>query len=204
VAVRSSAIGEDSAEASFAGQPSTVHTAAIGEAVIFAVRAVRDSGRTPAALAYRQRMHLPAEPRVAVVVQLMLAPDCAGVLFTRDPISGRDERVIEATWGLGEAVVAGLVTPDRFRLARGGTVLERVPGVKDLAIFATAGGGTEEVPVEGARVSELCLDDARLAELERMATRCEDCFGGPQDIEWAVAGGKLWTLQSRAVTRAGR
>jgi pyruvate,water dikinase len=204
VAVRSSAIGEDSAEASFAGQHSTVLNAAIGEAVTFAVREVRASGRTPAALAYRQRMGLPPEPRVAVVVQLMLAPDCAGVLFTRDPITGRDERVIEASWGLGEAVVAGLVTPDRFRVARGGAILERVPGLKDLVITATAGGGTEEVQVDGERASRLCLDDARLAELERMAQRCEDCFGGPQDIEWAVAGGRLWTLQSRAVTRAGR
>jgi pyruvate,water dikinase len=178
-----------------------VLNAAIGEAVTFAVRAVRESGRTPAALAYRQRMGLPAEPRVAVVIQRMVAPDCAGVLFTRDPISSRDERVIEASWGLGEAVVAGLVTPDRFRIARGGAILERVPGVKDLAIMATAGGGTEEIQIDGERASQLCLDDARLAELERMAARCEDCFGGAQDIEWAVADGKLWTLQSRAVTR---
>lgn len=204
VAVRSSAIGEDSADASFAGQHSTVLNAAIGEAVTFAVREVRESGRTPAALAYRQRMGLPGEPRVAVVVQLMLAPECAGVLFTRDPISGRDERVIEAAWGLGEAVVAGLVTPDRYRVARGGRVLERTPGVKDLIITATAGGGTEEVVVDGERASRLCLDDARLAALDEMAARCEDCFGAPQDIEWAVADGKLWTLQSRAVTRAGR
>jgi pyruvate,water dikinase len=180
-----------------------VLNAAIGEAVTFAVRAVRDSARTPAALAYRRKLAIPDEPRVAVVVQLMLAPDCAGVLFTRDPVSGRDERVIEASWGLGEAVVAGLVTPDRYRMARGGHILERVAGNKDLAITATAGGGTEECAVDPARAARLCLDDARLAELDRLATRCEDCFGAPQDIEWAIAAGALWALQSRAVTRAG-
>jgi pyruvate,water dikinase len=201
VAVRSSAIGEDSAEASFAGQHSTKLNAHDGHQAVEAVIAVRDSGRSEAALAYRRKLGIPGDPRVAVVVQRMLAPECAGVLFTRCPISGRDERVIEAAWGLGEVVVGGLVTPDRYRVARGGAVLERAAGTKDIAILANASGGTEEIAIDPARAAALCLSDARLAELDRLAARCESTFGGQQDIEWAVAEGALWALQSRAVTR---
>jgi pyruvate,water dikinase len=122
------------------------------------------------------------------------------VLFTRNPMTGADERVIEATWGLGEAVVAGLVTPDHYRVARGGRILERRAGEKDLAIMWSEGGGTEEVEIEGARISALCLEDADIAALEALATACEAAFGGSQDLEWAFAGGHLYLLQRRAIT----
>jgi pyruvate, water dikinase len=205
VAVRSSAVGEDSAGASFAGQHATVlHVEPAMEAIRAAVNHVWVSGRTESALAYRRRMGIAGEPRVAIVVQRMVDPTSAGVLFTKDPVSGEDVRVVEATWGLGEAVVAGLVTPDHFRIERTGRVLERRPGHKDVLIRRRAGGGTEEIEVEEGRVRALCLDDAQLLSLHRLAEQCEGVYGGEQDLEWAFASDELFLLQRRPITTARR
>lgn len=201
VAVRSSAIGEDSAGASFAGQHETVLNVRTPEALLAAVARVDGSARTGAALGYRQKLGLTLEPRMGVVVQALVEADCSGVLFTRNPLSGADERTIEAAWGLGEVVVAGLVTPDRYRVARGGRVLERSAGDKDLAIVWDDGGGTREIAVEPSRVGELCLSDARLERLEQLASRCEAAFGGTQDLEWSFVQDELFLLQRRAITR---
>jgi pyruvate,water dikinase len=201
VAVRSSAVGEDSAGASFAGQHATcLHVEPVVDAVVAAVRHVWASGRTAAALAYRRRLGIEGEPRVAVVVQRMVEPTAAGVLFSRDPVSDEDVRVIEAAWGLGEVVVAGLVTPDRFRVARGGSVLERSAGYKDVLIRRSPNGGTEEIPVDPDRAGALCLEDAQLLALHRLAQRCEAVYGGAQDLEWAFMGGELFLLQRRPIT----
>ena len=114
VAVRSSAVGEDSAGASFAGQHATVlHVEPDATAIAAAVRVVWESGRTESALAYRRKLGVDGPPQVGIAIQHMVDSDSAGVLFSRDPLTGEDVRVIEAAWGLGEAVVAGLVTPDR-------------------------------------------------------------------------------------------
>lgn len=201
VAVRSSAIGEDGAGSSFAGQHATIlHVTSVG-ALEDAIRAVWSSARTEAALAYRKRLGIDGEPKMAVVVQALVDADCAGVLFTRDPITGHDERVIEAAWGLGEIVVAGLVTPDRYRLARTGAILERVAGEKDVAIRRSPSGGTHEEPVAPSRIHALCLDDAKLAMLGRLAEACEAYDAGPHDLEWAFASDRLYLLQRRAITR---
>jgi rifampicin phosphotransferase len=199
-AVRSSAVGEDSAQASFAGQHSTVLGVKPDE-LFEAIAAVHASGHTDAALAYRARMNVSGAPRMGIVVQTLLRPDISGVMFSRDPsAAAREGRLIEATWGLGEALVAGLVTPDRYRVATDGKVLERAIGEKDIAIEARAEGGTAEVTIGNDRAKAACLDDARIAELAQLATRCEQLFGGPQDLEWAVANGRLHLLQSRPVT----
>jgi hypothetical protein len=137
------------------------------------------------------------------VVQSLLSPDVAGVLFTQNPINGADERLIEASWGLGEVVVAGRVIPDSFRMDRDGTVLERTPGVKKVAIRAASDGGTFEQVVEAELVERLCLDDDLLTQLNVLAGQCEQVFGPARDIEWAFAGGQIYLLQCRAVTRAG-
>src|SRR5213076_3340206 len=107
---------------------------------------------------YRKRVGLFTRPSVAVVVQVLLDPDCAGVMFTRNPINGADERLIEASWGLGEAVVAGRVIPDLYRIDRAGTVLERTAGTKKVAIRALPDGGTAEEEVAD-RVEQLCLSE---------------------------------------------
>jgi pyruvate,water dikinase len=202
LAARSSAIGEDSEAASFAGQHLTRLNVLSPAELVDAVRAIWASVRSPAALAYRERLGLHGEPRIGVVVQELVDPNCAGVLFSRNPLDGSDELVIEASWGLGEAVVAGLVTPDRFRLSRDGTVIERTGGMKDVAVRIAAGGGTREADVPDSRQSVLCLDDSKLGELHALNLRCEEVFGGDNDLEWAIARGKVYLLQRRPVTRA--
>src|ERR671917_322288 len=203
VAVRSSAVGEDSETASFAGQHLTcLNVRPSPPALADAVRAIWQSARAEAALAYRRRLGLSREPRMGVVVQELVDANCAGVLFTRNPFDGVDEIVIEASWGLGESIVAGLVTPDRFRLSHEGAVLERTLGTKDIAVRVLPEGGTYEAEVPAELVRALCLDDAWLRELHELAMRCEETFGGTQDLEWAFAGGTLYLLQRRAVTSA--
>jgi pyruvate,water dikinase len=138
-----------------------------------------------------------------VVVQRLLDPECAGVMFTRNPITGADERMIEASWGLGEAVVAGLVIPDSYRVTRDGQVLERRAGLKRIAVRSLPTGGTVEADVPPELVEQLCLDDSQLEALNDLALRCEEVYGPDRDIEWAVADGTVYLLQCRAVTRVG-
>jgi pyruvate,water dikinase len=201
--VRSSAADEDGADASFAGQHLTLLNVPSVDDLGAAVREIWWSANSDSAITYRQRVGLFARPSVGVVVQSLLNPDSAGVMFTQNPINGADERMIEASWGLGEVVVAGRVIPDTFRIARSGEVLERTAGFKKLAIRAADTGGTVEEPVAPELVEQLCLDDDQLAQLNALAGQCEDVYGPARDIEWAFAGGQLYLLQCRAVTRAG-
>jgi pyruvate,water dikinase len=203
LAVRSSCAGEDSAAASFAGQHLTRLNVGSLDQLIEAVAAVWRSGRSASALAYRRKLGVEGDPRMGVVVQRLLDPEVSGVLFTRHPVTGANEHVIEATWGLGEAVVQGLVTPDRYRLIPTGEVLERSPGRKQVAIRARPDAAARE-PVAAHLVQALCLDDRRLAALHSLARRCEEAFQGPSDIEWAFADANLHLLQRRAITAAVR
>ena len=199
-AVRSSAVDEDGAAASFAGQHLTVLNVHSAADVPGAVREVWWSANSDSAITYRQRVGLFTRPSVGVVVQTLLNPAVAGVMFTEHPVTGADERLIEASWGLGEAVVAGLVVPDHFRLDRAGEVLERKAGHKRIAIRALPNGGTFEEPLPPAQASELCLGDAELAALSKLALQCEKVYGPRRDIEWAIQDGTLYLLQCRAVT----
>jgi pyruvate,water dikinase len=203
LAVRSSAVDEDGAEASFAGQHVTLLNVQSDEDLSAAVKEVWWSANSDSAISYRKKSNLFVRPSVGVVVQALLDPEVAGVMFTRNPINGADERVIEASWGLGEVVVAGRVIPDHFRIARSGEVLQRTAGHKKVAVRALPGGGTAEEAVEPELVERLCLDDDQLAALNRLAERCENVYGPDRDIEWAIAGGELFLLQCRAVTRTG-
>lgn len=200
VAVRSSAVGEDSADASFAGQHATLLNVTSVAGLLDAVQTIRDSAHAEGVLEYRRKIGVAGEPRIGIVVQRMVDADVAGVLFTRDPVTGANERVIESAWGLGEAVVAGLVTPDRFRLSSAGKVLDREAGTKGIAIRYADEGGTREVRVHNLDARRLSLTDAQLAELHELGKRCEKFFGAPQDLEWAIAGGSLFLLQSRPIT----
>jgi len=201
VAVRSSAVGEDSAGASFAGQHETILNVMSEDAVLEAVLAIHASARAEGVLEYRRRMGIDGAPRIAVVVQRMIEADCAGVMFTCDPVSGVAERVIESAWGLGEAVVAGVVTPDRFRVSELGKIIERHAATKELAIRFADGGGTHEIALTSEQASRLSLTDEQVVALNRLAHRCEIFFKAPQDVEWAFAGDTLHLLQSRPITR---
>jgi pyruvate,water dikinase len=203
LAVRSSAVDEDGADASFAGQHLTLLNVPSAAELGTALREIWWSANSDSAMSYRKRVGLFTRPSVAVVVQVLLDPECAGVMFTRNPINGADERMIEASWGLGESVVAGLVIPDSFRVGRDGRVLERRPGLKRIAVRGLATGGTVEDEVAPELVERLCLDDARLEELNRLALRCEDVYGRDRDIEWAIADGTVYVLQCRAMTKVG-
>jgi len=200
LAVRSSCVGEDSAGASFAGQHLTVLNVPSADDVEQAVREVWWSANSDSAITYRKRLGVFERPSVGVVVQSLLAPDTAGVMFTRNPINNADERLIEANWGLGEAVVSGRVIPDSFRVARGGEVLERTPGFKKIAIRPAPGGGTfdEKIPVD--QRESLCLSDEQLEALSALADTCERVYGAGRDIEWAFTGDALYLLQCRAIT----
>lgn len=206
VAVRSSAIGEDGASASFAGQHATFLNVRGLDGILSAIASVWASGQTEAARRYRVRMSIAGEPRVAVIVQALVPAEVAGVLFTVDPISGSGERwIVEASWGLGEAVVGGLVTPDRYVIARTGELLERQLGRKDVAMVADELGGTRESAIDDlARIQEACLDKEALVRLAELGAACEGLLGAHQDIEWALSSGTLYLLQCRPVTSGGR
>jgi phosphoenolpyruvate synthase/pyruvate phosphate dikinase len=203
LAVRSSAVDEDGAEASFAGQHLTLLNVPSSDELGEALREIWWSANSDSAITYRHRVGLFTRPSIGVVVQALLDPQVAGVMFTKNPITGADERVIEAAWGLGEAVVAGRVIPDHYRLACSGEVLERSTGVKKIAVRTLPDGGTFEEDVPNELVEKHSLDDDQLNDLNHLADQCEQVFGAARDIEWAIADRELYLLQCRAVTRAG-
>ncbi len=199
VAVRSSATGEDGSETSFAGQQETILGVRGLDAVLDAVERCWASLHTERAKAYRAKQGVEdAGLAMAVVVQELVPADAAGVLFTRDPLDATGRRMlVEASWGLGEVVVSGRVTPDRFQLDRDtGAVLDRQLGAKDVRV--TAAG---EEPVPAADRARFCLSDDELSRLADLSRRVEAFAGEPRDVEWAVAGGRVF-LQSRPITVA--
>ncbi len=201
VAVRSSATAEDLPGLSFAGQQETYLNVVGAQAVLEAVKKCWASLWTARALGYRARNRLPPDDvTLAVVVQQMIASESSGVLFTANPLTGRrGEMVIDASFGLGEAVVAGQVEPDHYVVdSREWRITARKLGAKALAILPREGGGVDRVAREAAQ--QPALSDAQVIELARLAHRVADHFGAPQDIEWAWAEGKLYLLQSRPIT----
>nr|WP_310051689.1 PEP/pyruvate-binding domain-containing protein [Arthrobacter ginsengisoli] len=203
VAVRSSATAEDLPFASFAGQQDTFLNVVGLDAVLAAVRQCWASLWTDRAVSYRATHGInPSTVALAVVVQEMVDAAVAGVLFTANPVTGRrHEAVIDASPGLGEAVVSGAVNPDHFVLdSATQEILERRIGSKQVVIRALPGGGTERIELSGAG-SQPCVHDAQLAALERLGRRAEVHFGAPQDLEWAIdSGAVVWLTQSRPIT----
>jgi phosphohistidine swiveling domain-containing protein len=204
VAVRSSATAEDLPEAAFAGQQDTFLNISDEQALLDAVRRCWASLWTDRAIAYRERLGIDQQTvKLAVVVQQMVPAEVAGVMFTANPITGaRDEIVIDASPGLGEAVVSGQVTPDRFVLRKrwwGWSIVERRPGKREVVIRARSGGGTEHLEGSGA-VDVPAPPDRALRRLAHLGAAIERHFGGPQDVEWAWANGKVSILQARPIT----
>jgi pyruvate,water dikinase len=200
IAVRSSAIGEDSENASFAGQHMTLLNITDFAQLKSAIDEIVKSASTPSALSYRAKLGIDAAPQMAVVLQELFKPEAAGVMFTRNPINSEPERVIEAAWGLGEVVVAGLVIPDYYRISPAGEILERRVGEKDIEFRLLDAGGIEEVDVPAERINARILDDDTLGKLHLMAQQCETIYGTGLDIEWGLADGKLMLLQCRSIT----
>src|SRR5215203_1159056 len=204
VAVRSSATAEDLPGAAFAGQQDTFLNVMGEQALLNAVRRCWASLWTGRAIAYRNRQKIEQQTvKLAVVVQRMVFAEIAGVLFTANPVTGaRDEVVIDASPGLGEAVVSGLVTPDHFVLRKrrwGWSIVERRPGRREVIVQARSGGSTEHV--KGSATTDVPqLPTRALRRLARVGAAIERHFGRPQDIEWAWAGGELFIVQARPIT----
>jgi len=201
VAVRSSAIGEDSAEATFAGMQDTYLWVRGHEAVAEAVRKCLASLDNPEAVAYRERIGRP-QPAMGVTIQTMVDAAVAGVMFTCNPVTGDPSTVaVNASWGLGLGVVGGEVTPDEYKLSKvTGEVLQRTVGPKEIEYVAGPEGPVQR-EVEEERRAAACLDDGQLEALLEVARRVEKHFGCHQDVEWAIDGeGELFMLQSRPVT----
>ncbi|MFC4531260.1 PEP/pyruvate-binding domain-containing protein [Sphaerisporangium dianthi] len=202
VAVRSSATAEDLPGLSFAGQQETYLDVQGDDALLAAVKRCWASLWGARAIAYRTRGGVAQdEVSMAVVVQRLVPADAAGVLFTADPVTGaRDRMVVNAAWGLGEAVVGGQVTPDTVVVGRpGGAVLSRRTGDKAVMTVRT-GGGTAEVAVPEARRTMEVLDAAQVATLADLGERVEELYGHPMDVEWAFLGGRPSILQARPIT----
>lgn len=200
VAVRSSSTAEDLPGAAFAGQHDTFLNV-IGQAeVVDAVRRCWASLWTDRAISYRRRLGLrSADVRIAVVVQRLVEAEVAGVMLTANPVTGaRDEIVVDASTGLGEAVVSGMVTPDHYRLDREGRVLECLMGDRRVVIRGTPGGGVVHDMASGVRPTRLA--DPVLVELALVGEGVAALFGRPQDIEWALAEEEAWVIQARALT----
>jgi pyruvate,water dikinase len=206
VAVRSSALGEDSSEATFAGQQDTYLWVRGAEAVCAAVRDCWGSLYGAPAIAYRARLGGAELPEMGIAVQAMVDAEVSGVMFTCNPVSGDPSVVaINASWGLGLAVVGGEVTPDDFLVSKiTGEVVRRQIAEKTVR-YVAGEHGAERTEMPGELRSAPSLDDAALAALVEVGCRVDRYFGTRQDIEWAfTADRELHVLQSRPVTALPR
>jgi pyruvate,water dikinase len=200
-AVRSSATAEDLPTASFAGQQDTYLNVVGPAAILKHVSRCWASLFTERAVTYRLRNGFDhSKVHMAVVVQQMLFPQAAGILFTADPVTSNRKVVsIEASFGLGEALVSGLVNADVYQV-RDGEVVAKTVGIKQLAIAASPAGGTQEVAIEPARREQPALTDAQVVRLAQLGRRIEAHFGHPQDIEWCLVDDGFQIVQSRPIT----
>ncbi len=200
VAVRSSATAEDLPGFSFAGQQDTFLNVVGEEELLRAVVDCWSSLWTGRAIGYRSRNGISHNNiGLAVVVQAMIQSEAAGVLFTANPVTGkRTESVIDATLGLGEALVAGQVEPDHYVVDAAGQIASKTLGAKALAVRGQAGGGTVAQAEDAATCQ--AVPDAAIVELAGLGRQVEALLGAEQDIEWAWADGKVWLLQARPIT----
>jgi phosphoenolpyruvate synthase/pyruvate phosphate dikinase len=207
-AVRSSAISEDGEGASFAGLYESYLNCKGRDQVLDAVRRCYASLWAERALGYRVLKNSGGTDEAMSVVVMGLVPsETSGIAFTAHPVTGAlDLVVINASWGLGEAVVSGRVTPDSFVVDKNSfVVLERDIFTKDIAIYPhpDGNGGTIEEPVPAARQGIASLTDEQACDVARLAARVESHYGSPQDVEWSLASGQLYLLQSRPITTLG-
>lgn len=201
-AVRSSAVDEDGSIASFAGQHETYLNIVGAEAIIQAVIRCWESARSEHALDYRRQQGLSVErPQIAVLVQQLVAADTAAVVFSANPITGNhDELMINASWGLGESIVGGTVTPDMFIVRKSDlVVIQRIIADKQCMTILVP-GGTHEVETPRFLRNASSLNDEQVIEMAKLAVTLEVTMECPVDVECAYAGGTLYLLQCRPIT----
>ncbi len=202
VAVRSSATAEDSASTSFAGMNETFTNVQGPEDLVGRIVDCWASLWSPRVVAYRATNRLGEEPAIAVVVQQMVDSDASGVMFTADPATGDRQRiVVDAAYGLGEVVVGGQVEPDNYLLGKDGPrILQVHLGTKAEKIVRGPDGREHRVPVPPQDQAGRVLGDATLLALARFAVEIEHHYRAPQDVEFAIQGGRIWIVQSRPIT----
>jgi rifampicin phosphotransferase len=200
-AVRSSATAEDLSTASFAGQQDTYLNIVGKEAILKHVSKCWASLYTERAVVYRIRNGYDhRKVHLAVLVQKMIFPQAAGILFTADPVtSSRKISSIEASFGLGEALVSGLVNADVYKVREGKIIAKKI-STKKMAVFACQDGGTERLEIEPERQNRQALTDGQILQLEHTGRTIEEHFGSPQDIEWCLLDGTFYIVQSRPIT----
>ncbi|MYL42695.1 phosphoenolpyruvate synthase [Virgibacillus salexigens] len=200
-AIRSSATAEDLPNASFAGQQDTYLNIVGKEAILKHISKCWASLFTDRAVTYRMQNNFDhRKVYLSIIIQRMVFPKGSGILFTADPVtSNRRVLSIDASFGLGEALVSGLVTADNYKV-REGELIEKMISTKKIAIYALKSGGTEERELDHAQQNQQTLTDAQIVNLERMARKIESYFGSPQDIEWCLADGMIYIVQSRPIT----
>ncbi len=202
VAVRSSATAEDLPEMSFAGQQETYLNLRGSNNVLNAVKQCWASLWTARAIGYRIRNKIPPEDvALAVVVQQLIPADVAGILFTANPISGdRNQIVINAAWGLGEAIVGGHVTPDTFIVNKQTGALESQEIADKEMMTVRLPAGTREDPAPSDKRSQAALTESQAIELSKLGMRIEQLYRQPMDVEWALQDGHFFILQARPIT----
>ena len=200
-AVRSSATAEDLPTASFAGQQDTYLNVVGPAAILEHISRCWASLFTERAVTYRVRNGFDQRKvQMAVIVQQMVFPLAAGILFTADPVTSNRKVVsVEASFGLGEVLVSGRVNADAYRV-REGQIVDKTIGAKQLVVQAVPGGGTRELPIEVERRGQPALTDAQVVRLARLGRRIEGHFGQPQDIEWCLVDDGYQIVQSRPIT----
>ena len=205
VAVRSSAIDEDGAGASFAGQHDTYLNVIGEDDVVEAIVRCIASTHSPEATAYREQQGLQSDdPSIAVLVQQLVESDVSAVVFSANPITqDLDEVFINSSWGLGESVVSGTVTPDTYVLRKSDfSLISRQIAIKE-NMTVMVPGGVEEVPIPAADQERLSLNASEAIEMARLAIKLERVMGWPADVECAIAYGELYLLQCRPITTMG-
>lgn len=202
MAVRSSATAEDLDDASFAGQQETYLNVIGTDNVLTKIRECYASLWGDRAVSYRKNSGYDKQKTsLAVVIQQMVESESAGVMFTSDPAGNRENIHINAAYGLGEAVVSGIVSPDEYICTKEGTVIKQVTGSKEVEIIYDAeNGGTQKASVDESRRKQSVLNKEQIAALVKEGVRIEKHYGHPMDIEWAVKSGRIYILQARSIT----
>jgi pyruvate,water dikinase len=198
-AVRSSAVAEDMADASFAGQQDTYLSIRAGDVPKF-IKSCWASYWNERAMSYRHDNNVPQlRTGIAVVVQKMVPATSSGIMFTKDPLTGAEKVIIEASWGLGESIASGMVSPDRFVCGERCEIQERNINKKLKAMHLSV-GGAKEIDIDERMQSAPSIRDDQAESLAALGKRMESHFGSPQDIEWALDKDEFFVLQSRPIT----
>jgi len=205
VAIRSSGLSEDSATTSFAGMNASFTNISGDQDVLDHIVACWASLYGARALSYRSASQMAAEPSIAVVVQQMIASQCAGIVFTVDPTTGDSDRlIVEAVRGQGEAIVSGMVEPDTYVVSKNPLLVAHTRvGAQKRRIVRGAEGGDKTLDIPAEERSQRVLTDSQILEVAAFAKTIEEHYGSPQDIEWSYADGGFWIVQSRPITTLG-